>query len=165
MSSAIINRMGPKVILIKKYENRRLYDTVNSRYVNLEDVARLLQGGATVRVVDAATGEDITRVILTQIIVEDAKGPDSIFPLEVLRQMVLASSRATQQGAVHYMQSMMDMYQRSLSMVSPGFPWPGATPADAGNAPVSSTVSQQAPAPSQAPVQKPTEDSRPRSSS
>jgi len=70
----------PKTILIKKYENRRLYDVTNSRYVNLDEVARILQRGDDVRVVDAATGDDITRLILTQIIVESAKTPDSTFP-------------------------------------------------------------------------------------
>ncbi len=61
-------------IVIKKYANRRLYDTSNSRYINLEDIAALVRNGKDVQVVDASTGEDITRVTLTQIIVEDAKG-------------------------------------------------------------------------------------------
>ena len=83
--------MKPKSILIKKYENRRLYDATNSRYVNLDEVAKMMQNGGSVRVVDATTGEDITRLILTQITVEDAKTPDSTFPLDVLRQLVIAS--------------------------------------------------------------------------
>ena len=49
--------------MIKKYENRRLYDTTNSRYVNLEEVAQLLQQGNDVQVIDVATGDDITRLI------------------------------------------------------------------------------------------------------
>ena len=92
--------MQPKVILIKKYENRRLYDTTNSRYVNLDEVAQMLQRGEDVKVVDAATGEDITRLILTQIIVEDAKTTGSNFPLDVLRQMVIASGKAGQEGTL-----------------------------------------------------------------
>ena len=72
--------METKAVLIKKYENRRLYDTTNSRYVNLDEVAQMLQRGEDVKVVDAATGEDITRLILTQIIVEDAKTTDSELP-------------------------------------------------------------------------------------
>jgi polyhydroxyalkanoate synthesis repressor PhaR len=58
--------MKPKSILIKKYENRRLYDATHSRYVNLDEVATMMQNGDGVRVVDATTGEDITRLILTQ---------------------------------------------------------------------------------------------------
>ena len=78
--------MDQKTVVIKKYENRRLYDTTNSRYVNLEEVAQLVQSGKDVQVVDAATGEDLTRLVLTQIIVEDAKTPNSNFPLDVLRR-------------------------------------------------------------------------------
>ena len=66
--------MDPDHIVIKKYANRRLYDTSNSRYINLEDIAALVRNGKDVQVVDASSGEDITRVTLTQIIVEDAKG-------------------------------------------------------------------------------------------
>ena len=65
--------MAERKAVIKKYENRRLYDTGASRYVNLEDVARMVREGVEVQVVDARSGEDLTRVILTQVIVEDAK--------------------------------------------------------------------------------------------
>ena len=108
-----------KAVVIKKYENRRLYDTTNSRYVNLDEVAQMLQRGEEVQVVDAATGEDITRLILTQIIVEDAKTTDSTFPLDVLRQMVIASGRAGQEGTLKYMKAMLDFYQNSYRMMAP----------------------------------------------
>ena len=111
--------MAQKTIVIKKYENRRLYDTTNSRYVNLEEVAQLLQQGNDVQVVDAASGEDITRLILTQIIVEDAKTPDSSFPLDLLRQMVVASGRATQENSLKYMKAMLDLYQNAYRAMSP----------------------------------------------
>jgi polyhydroxyalkanoate synthesis repressor PhaR len=113
--------MKTKSILIKKYENRRLYDATNSRYVNLDEVAKMLQNGDNVRVVDANTGEDITRLILTQIIVEDAKGPDSIFPLDVLRQMVIASGRASQESALQYMKAVLDISQSSYRAMVPPF--------------------------------------------
>jgi polyhydroxyalkanoate synthesis repressor PhaR len=105
--------MDRKAITIKKYENRRLYDTTNSRYINLEEIAELIKEGYEVKVVDAASGEDITRVVLTQIIMEDAKGADSAFPLDILKQMVIASGRATQEGALQYMKAMFDMYQNA----------------------------------------------------
>jgi polyhydroxyalkanoate synthesis repressor PhaR len=105
--------MAQKTIVIKKYENRRLYDTTNSRYVNLEEVAQLLQQGNDVQVIDASSGEDITRLILTQIIVEDAKTPESTFPLDLLRQMVIASGRASQESALQYMKAMLDVYQNA----------------------------------------------------
>ena len=110
----------PKTLLIKKYENRRLYDTANSRYVNLDQVAKMVQNGDNVRVVDAATGQDITRLILTQIIVEDAKTPDSSFPLDILRQMVVATG-TSQESALAYMKAMLDISQNTFRAVAPAF--------------------------------------------
>jgi polyhydroxyalkanoate synthesis repressor PhaR len=116
--------MAKKTVVIKKYENRRLYDTTNSRYVNLEEVAQLLQQGNDVQVVDATTNEDITRLILTQIIVEDAKAPNSTFPLDLLRQMVVVSGRASQESALNYMKSMLEIYQNTYrAMVPPVNPF------------------------------------------
>ena len=111
--------MAARKILIKKYENRRLYDATNSRYVNLEEVAQFVQRGDEVRVVDAAAGEDITRLILTQIIAEGAKTPDSSFPLDFLRQMVIASGRASQESAVYYTKAMLDFYQNTYRAMTP----------------------------------------------
>lgn len=110
--------MNRKVV-IKKYENRRLYDTSASRYINLNEVAQMVKEGRNVQVVDAATGEDLTRVVLTQIIAEDAKGPDSAFPLDVLRQMVIASGKVTQENTLKYMQALIDMYRNSYRVMSP----------------------------------------------
>jgi polyhydroxyalkanoate synthesis repressor PhaR len=100
-------------LIIKKYENRRLYNSLTSQYINQDQVAQLVRDGHEVRVVDAATGEDLTRLTLAQIVVEDAKTPDSIFPLDVLRQMILASGVATQENSLRYMKAMMEMYQNA----------------------------------------------------
>src|ERR1700756_1961346 len=113
--------MAKKTVVIRKYENRRLYDTTNSRYVNLEEVAQLLQQGNDVQVFDATTNEDITRLILTQIIVEDAKAPNSSFPLHLLRQMGIASGRASQESALKYMKAMLDIYQNTYRALAPPF--------------------------------------------
>jgi polyhydroxyalkanoate synthesis repressor PhaR len=111
--------MPQKTVVIKKYENRRLYDTTNSRYVNLEEVAQLLQQGHDVQVIDAGSGEDITRLILTQIIVEDAKTSDSSLPLDLLRQMVIASGRVSQESTLKYMKAMLDIYQNTYRVMAP----------------------------------------------
>ncbi len=111
--------MAPKTLIIKKYENRRLNNTATTQYINQDQVAQLVRDGQDVRVIDAATGEDLTRLILAQIVVEDAKAPDSVFPLDVLRQMIVASGRATQEGAVRYMKAMMDMYQNAYRALPP----------------------------------------------
>ncbi len=81
-------------MIIKKYPNRRLYDTSAGRYVNLEDVASMIRQGSDVQVVDARTGEDLTRVVLTQIIVEDVRGGPAGLSLDVLRYLVMATDRA-----------------------------------------------------------------------
>lgn len=99
-------------VVIKKYPNRRLYDASSRRYVNLEDIAAQIRKGVDVQVVDAKTGEDLTRVILTQIIVEDAKGQPTGLPLEFLRQMVMASDRAGQEVIAWYLRSAFDAYHK-----------------------------------------------------
>lgn len=102
----------PKTILIKKYGNRRLYDTVGSRYVNLEDIARFIREGSDVRVVDAETGLDLTRVVLTQIITEDAKDKPTGLPLELLRQLIIASDEVRQEFVMWYLKSAFDTYKK-----------------------------------------------------
>ncbi len=102
-------------VVIKKYANRRLYDTSNSRYINLEDIAALVRNGKDVQVLDAASGEDITRVTLTQIIVEDAKGQPSGLPLELLRQLIVASDRVGQEFIMWYLKSAFDAYGKVQS--------------------------------------------------
>jgi polyhydroxyalkanoate synthesis repressor PhaR len=113
MSSGKNENMDKK-ILIKKYENRRLYDVTHSRYVNLDEVARAVQDGYDVQVLDASTGEDITRLVMTQIITESAKTSDSVFPLDILREMVVASGKASQESASNYMRAVADMYKNAL---------------------------------------------------
>jgi polyhydroxyalkanoate synthesis repressor PhaR len=103
-----------KKIIIKKYENRRLYDVTHSRYVNLDEIARTVQDGVDIQVLDATSGEDITRFVMTQIITECAKAPDSVFPLDILRQMVVASGKASQESAMNYMRAVTDMYKNAL---------------------------------------------------
>lgn len=104
--------MKPSAVLIKKYGNRRLYDTVGSRYVNLDDLAALVRAGKEVRVVDAKTGRDLTRVTLTQIITEDAKDKPTGLPLELLRQLIIASDEVRQEFLMWYLKSAFDTYQK-----------------------------------------------------
>ena len=109
--------MRPKVV-IKKYENRRLYDTSASRYVNLEEVAGQIRKGVDVQVVDAKTGEDLTRVVLTQVIVEDAKGQPIGLPLELLRQLIVASDQRSQEFLMWYLKSAFDAYGKVQESVA-----------------------------------------------
>ena len=104
--------MRLSVVVIKKYGNRRLYDTAGSRYVNLDDLAALIRAGKEVRVVDAKTGQDLTRVTLTQIITEDAKDKPTGLPLELLRQLIIASDEVRQEFLMWYLKSAFDTYQK-----------------------------------------------------
>jgi len=104
--------MKPSAILIKKYGNRRLYDTTSSRYVNLDDLAAHIRAGREVRVVDAKTGQDLTRVLLTQIITEDAKDRPTGLPLELLRQLIIASDEVRQEFLMWYLKSAFDTYEK-----------------------------------------------------
>ena len=99
-------------MLIKKYPNRRLYNTSSRAYVNLNDLAALIRQGEDLQVVDARTGEDITRVVLTQIIVEDAKDAPTGLPLELLRQLIMASDRTGQEFIMWYLKSAFDTYDK-----------------------------------------------------
>jgi polyhydroxyalkanoate synthesis repressor PhaR len=98
--------------IIKKYGNRRLYDTAASRYINLEDIATLIREGKDVKVIDAKTGQDLTRVTLTQIITEDAKDKPTGLPLELLRQLIVASDEVRQEFIMWYLKSAFDTYQK-----------------------------------------------------
>ena len=104
--------MKPAPVLIKKYGNRRLYDSSNSQYVNLDDIAAFIREGQEVKVVDAKTDQDLTRVTLTQIITEDAKDKPTGLPLELLRQLIVASDEVRQEFVMWYLKSAFDTYQK-----------------------------------------------------
>ena len=104
--------MKPTAVVIKKYGNRRLYDTAASRYVNLDDIAEFIREGKEVQVVDAKSGKDLTRVTLTQIITEDAKGKPAGLPVELLRQLIVASDEVRQEFVMWYLKSAFDAYQK-----------------------------------------------------
>src|ERR1035437_8244910 len=110
-------KMNPSTVVIKKYGNRRLYDTAGSRYVNLDDIAALIREGTELKVVDAKTGHDLTRVTLTQVITEDAKGKPTGLPLELLRQLIMASDEVRQEFVMWYLKSAFDTYQKMQDAV------------------------------------------------
>lgn len=79
---------GTKPVIVKKYANRRLYNTATSSYVTLEDLAKMIKEGGDFAVHDAKTGEDITRSVLTQIIVEQEQKGQNLLPVSFLRQLI-----------------------------------------------------------------------------
>ena len=109
--------MTSSPIVIKKYENRRLYDTRNSRYVNLDGVAEMVRSGEDIQVVDSKTGEDVTRHVLTQIIVDGSKDPERGPPLEFLRDLVRARDQAGRDFFQWYLKSAGEVYERMRETV------------------------------------------------
>ena len=75
-------------VVVKKYANRRLYNTATSSYVTLDDLARMIKNGGDFVASDAKTGEDITRSVLTQIIVEQEQKGQNLLPISFLRQLI-----------------------------------------------------------------------------
>ncbi len=79
---------GDDVVIIKKYANRRLYNTESSTYITLEHLAEMVRAKREFKVVDAKTGEDITHNVLTQIIMEQESGGNPMLPVNFLRQLI-----------------------------------------------------------------------------
>jgi len=109
-------------LVIRKYSDRRLYDSTSSRYVTLEDIARLVREGIEVQVVDARSGKDLTHLILTQIILEHAREQETPLPLQFLQQLVRASDNATHEFLSWYLNSTLDLYQKVQSTVRTRLP-------------------------------------------
>ncbi|HUQ05424.1 MAG TPA: polyhydroxyalkanoate synthesis regulator DNA-binding domain-containing protein [Kofleriaceae bacterium] len=110
--------------LIKKYGNRRLYDTGDSRYVTLDELAQKIRGGTDVRVVDAKTGEDLTQSTLTQIILESGSAHRTL-PIPLLTQMIRLGDDSLGEFFSRYVTAALEMYLaakrgvQNLASVSP----------------------------------------------
>jgi polyhydroxyalkanoate synthesis repressor PhaR len=96
-------------ILIKKYGNRRLYDTGDSRYVTLDELATKIRSGADLRVVDAQTGEDLTQATLTQIVLETGHAA-KFLPVQLLTQMIRLSDDALAEFFSRYVTGALEVY-------------------------------------------------------
>jgi len=107
-----LQQKATTMLIIKKYPNRRLYNASSGKYVNLEELAAMIRGGEEIQVLDAKTGEDLTRVILTQIILEDAREQPTGLPLELLHQLIMASDRASHEFISWYLKSAFDTYHK-----------------------------------------------------
>lgn len=100
----------PDPVVLKKYSNRRLYDTRNSRYVTLEDVARMIRDGEQVQINDAKSGEDVTAFILTQVVLEAARRRNSLLPVSVLHLIIRHGDDALGEYFEKYFQKTIQNY-------------------------------------------------------
>src|SRR6476469_7251475 len=109
-------------VTIKKYANRRLYDTESSAYITLDRLAQMVREGREFEVVDAKSGEDITRQVLTQIIVdEEARGSETMLPINFLKQIIGLYGNSMQNFVPQYLEAAMDSFQRNQSAVRDAF--------------------------------------------
>ncbi|WP_022835284.1 polyhydroxyalkanoate synthesis regulator DNA-binding domain-containing protein [Salisaeta longa] len=100
--------------LIKRYDNRKLYDTEASAYVSLSDIAHLVRRGETVQVIDNATGQDLTAQTLTQIILEEGKAGQHAIPSEALHELLRRSGQALDSGLDQLRVRVDDLVQHSV---------------------------------------------------
>jgi polyhydroxyalkanoate synthesis repressor PhaR len=96
-------------VLIKKYGNRRLYDTGDSRYITLDELAAKVRTGVDVRVVDAQNGEDLTQATLVQVVLE-AGNAAKFLPVQLLTQMIRLSDDSLAEFFSRYVTSALDLY-------------------------------------------------------
>ena len=97
-------------ITIKKYANRRLYNTATSSYVTLDDLSRMVKAGQDFVVHDAKTGEDLTRAVLTQIIVEEEGKGQTMLPINFLRQLIGLYGNSMQWLVPSYLEHAMSSF-------------------------------------------------------
>ena len=111
-----------ELVLIKKYPNRRLYNTATSSYIVLDDIVELVKSGAPFKIEDAKTGNDLTRSILNQIIYERESGPANFhFPLDVQKQLILMYDDAYGKMVPEYLRESMKVFASERDRMKEAF--------------------------------------------
>ena len=122
MSEAETPDGGSDPVVIKKYANRRLYNTATSKYVTLEQLSRMVKAGQDFTVYDAKSGEDITRSVLTQIIFEEeGKGGQTLLPVNFLRQLIGMYGNAMQPFVPNYLENVMETFHKNQEAIKEQF--------------------------------------------
>lgn len=104
---------GSQPVIIKKYANRRLYDTETSSYITLELLSQMTREGREFTVVDAKTGEDITHSVLTQIIMEEEQRGTNLLPVNFLRQLISLYGNSMQSMVPQYLEASMEAFRKN----------------------------------------------------
>lgn len=108
-------------IIIKKYANRRLYNTGTSSYITLEDLAKMTREGAQFQVVDAKTGDDITHSILTQIIMDEEASGEHMLPVSFLRDLISMYGNSMQAMMPSYLEASMANFRENQAKLQEAF--------------------------------------------
>ncbi|HEY1604576.1 MAG TPA: polyhydroxyalkanoate synthesis repressor PhaR [Allosphingosinicella sp.] len=104
-----------EMVIIKKYANRRLYDTESSSYITLDRLAEMVRQKRQFKVIDARTEEDITRQVLTQIIMDEEARGSEMLPLGFLRQLISMYGGQMQSMVPQYLEASLEAFQRNQS--------------------------------------------------
>ena len=116
------NRKEGDPIVVKKYANRRLYNTDTSSYITLDDLATMVRDNTDFQVVDAKTGEDITHAILTQIIVDqEASGGEQMLPVSFLRDLISMYGNSMQSMMPSYLEASMASFRKNREQLQEAF--------------------------------------------
>src|SRR5918994_40456 len=108
---------GNKVAVVKKYANRRLYNTATSSYVTLDDLSKMVRAGDHFVVFDAKNGEDLTRSILTQIILEEDSKGRNLLPINFLRQVIGFYDDSLRAFLPRYLELSMENFARNQEQI------------------------------------------------
>ena len=115
--AAASGQQAADTVVIKKYANRRLYNTASSSYVTLEHLAEMVREGVDFVVYDAKTNEDITRQVLTQIIFEAENTDQNLLPIRFLRQLIQLYGGQMQAMAPSYLEMSLDAFVRQQEQI------------------------------------------------
>jgi polyhydroxyalkanoate synthesis repressor PhaR len=110
-----VSEPGDDVVIIKKYANRRLYDTESSSYITLDRLAEMVRQKRQFKVVDAKSGDDITRQVLAQIIMDEESRGSEMLPINFLRQLIGMYGGNMQPMVPQYLEASLDAFQRNQS--------------------------------------------------
>ncbi|MBD2841790.1 polyhydroxyalkanoate synthesis repressor PhaR [Erythrobacter rubeus] len=108
-------------ITIKKYANRRLYNTSSSSYITLDDLAKMVRENVDFQVVDAKSGDDITHQILTQIIMDEEASGEQMLPVSFLRQLIGMYGNSMQSLMPSYLEASMTNFRENQSKIREAF--------------------------------------------
>lgn len=115
---AIISNMAKSsgksdVLIIKRYGNRRLYNTETKSYVNYEEVSKIIRDGADIKVIDSKTKEDVTKAVLIQLVLEEEKKDESVLPTDFLFQVLRSKNENMQDFFRNHLSASFDAYMKT----------------------------------------------------
>jgi polyhydroxyalkanoate synthesis repressor PhaR len=110
-----------ETIVLKKYSNRRLYDTEQSKYVTLNELGELIRNGRQVQIFDAKSHEDVTAFILTQIVLEQAKNKNALLPVPMLHLVIQYGDNVLSEFFDRYLQQVVQAYLKYKQSVDEQF--------------------------------------------